>query len=791
MKFSQPYGSGSAHGNAAHILRAAGIAAGVWFCVALGAAGQTAPTAGLSTTAGLVAQLQSRLADAKTELGLAQSARADAAHPPPGATAAEAEEFEVLTEMLVRVYQEHIDQAVSLDDVWQRQGDLDQQIKGWTGFAEPAPYSILLADELRDSAQALATKVSASESTQSVLAALALDAEAGLKESDTRLRLLADQLETAKDATRLTRLTWQRALEQLRNRKLAAGVALNETRRRRMEVERAQDRRQLAFVQRQLTVASQHLRFSQADLDQVLAGLDAERRTVDRELAEAETDFEGRQRGLSTAREELRRALQNPAAGPAGSAEVSRLQALVELRGVQVETAAQKLTVMRRLAEVGISERGLWQTRFATFQTKRLNELREGYRRLEKMDRLLRSVRPYFQQQIELAANRIAEQRNRMQNRSGAPSVPSVEQELLDCCRQQEELANRALRSVERLGRLALRWKEALDADRQQLPLSARVRDLFGGCSSFFSNFWDFELFVAQDTITVDGQTVTGRRSVTIGKVCLAVLMLAVGYWLAVLFSRLMERVAVKRLKVDPSRAGLIRRGVRGVLLVGLVVFSLVSVKIPLTIFAFLGGALAIGLGFGTQTLLKNFMSGIIILFDRPFRLGDVLEVGGSRGVVKSIGIHSSVIRVRDGTETLIPNSALLENNLTNWTYSDRKVRFTVSVGVAYGSDTRRVAQLLTEEAERHGLVQKEPAPQVLFKEFGDNAMIFELRYWADVIQHDAGLIGSDLRHMIAGVFAESGIVLAFPQRDIHLDTARPLQVRLEGPAEGSPTGRC
>ena len=768
------------------VLRSALIAliiTGLWCCLALTAAGQPAAK-GVSTMSGLVAQLQARLADAQAERVLAQSARSDAAQLPPGATQGEAEEYELLSEMLVRVYQEHLDQAGRLSDALQRKADLEQKAEAWTGFAAPAPYSILLVDELRDSVQALSAKIAASESTQNVLAALAQDAEANLKGSDAHLRLLADQLEEAKDAARLTRLTWLRTLEQLRNRKFVAGVALDDTRRCALEAERVQDRLQLAFVRRQLTTASQRQRFSQADLDHVLADLETVRRTVDKELEDAESDFAGRQLGLSAAREQLRLALQKPEEDLARqSGEIARLQALVELSGAQVETGTQRLTVLRRLAEGIIGERSLWQARFATFHTERLAEIRQGYGRLEKMGRLLCSVRPYFQQQIDLAASRIAEQSNRVQNQSAAQAAASAARELLDCYRQQEELAKRALRSLERLDRLALRWKESLDEDRQRLPLSARVSDLFSEFSSITSKFWNFELFAAVDTITVDGQVVTGRRSVTVGKVCTAFLILAVGYWLALLFSRLLERVAVKRLKLDPNRASLLRRGVRFVLLVGLVVFSLESVKIPLTIFAFLGGALAIGFGFGTQTLLKNFVSGVIILFDRPFRIGDVLDIGGSRGVVNSIGIHSSVIRLSDGMETLIPNSALLENNLTNLTYSDRKVRFSVSVGVAYGSDTRRVAQLLAEEADRHGLIQKEPAPQVLFKDFGDNAMIFELRYWVDVIKHDSGQIGSDLRHMIAGVFAQNDIVLAFPQRDLHLDTARPLQVRLERPA--------
>jgi len=218
-----------------------------------------------------------------------------------------------------------------------------------------------------------------------------------------------------------------------------------------------------------------------------------------------------------------------------------------------------------------------------------------------------------------------------------------------------------------------------------------------------------------------------------------------------------------------------------------LVLFSLISVRIPLTVFAFLGGTLVIGLGFGATTLLKNFISGVIILFERPFRVGDMLEIENRKGLVTSIGIRSSVLQLSDGTEMLFPNSTLIESKLTNWTYSNQKVRFSIMIGVAYGTDTRQVGRLLTEEALRHGLVQREPAPLALFQEFGDNALTFELRYWVDVQQHSPSQIASDLRHMIAGSVAEHGIAIAFPQRDVHLDTTSQLRVQiLPAPHEGS-----
>jgi potassium efflux system protein len=232
-------------------------------------------------------------------------------------------------------------------------------------------------------------------------------------------------------------------------------------------------------------------------------------------------------------------------------------------------------------------------------------------------------------------------------------------------------------------------------------------------------------LFTAEDTITVDGQKITGKRSVTIGKIIMAVFILVVGIWITGLIARVLEPLIIRRLKIEANQARLIRRWLRALMVACLVLFSLVSVKIPLTVFAFAGGALAIGLGFGMQTMLKNFVSGIIILFERPFRVGDVLDIAGQRGSVTSIGLRASVLQLWDGTETLIPNSTLLENNLTNWTYTNRKVRFLVTVGVAYGSDLRRVIESLGEAAERHGLVEKDPKPQVLLTEFGDSTVNF------------------------------------------------------------------
>jgi potassium-dependent mechanosensitive channel len=433
---------------------------------------------------------------------------------------------------------------------------------------------------------------------------------------------------------------------------------------------------------------------------------------------------------------------------------------------------------LRQLLELVLQQQGLWQMRFNLFATRDLAKLQEGYERLGRLEAVFNTANPHYQQQISLAASLITEQRNRLRDQVLPASERTRIQELMASYADREQLAYRALRDLERMERLTRRWQESLDQERRALPFAARVRDLFTGSSSFASKLSRFELFAAQDTITVDGQPITGRRSITVAKVIKALVILALGYWLARSLGRLLERFAVRRLKVERAQAALIRRWLGVALVMVLVVFSLTLVKIPLTVFAFLGGALAIGLGFGTQNLLKNFISGIIILFERPFRIGDVLDVAGNSGTVTSIGLRSSVLRLPDGTEMLFPNSALLENNLTNWTYTDGRVRFAVAVRVPYGSDTRLVARVLTETAQRHGQVEREPAPQAPFLAFGEKELDFELRFWVDLKKHNAAQITSDLHHMIAGALAEHGLTPAVSNDEPHLSAAGPSKVQ-------------
>jgi small-conductance mechanosensitive channel len=614
------------------------------------------------------------------------------------------------------------------------------------------------------------------ESALVMLTKLIEENRALLSQADEKIRQLNEKLEGGKPETDTGDLGWQREMQRLRSQVSGATVAVLDLERQIRQERLAGSRVRLGLLQQQLVIANAGATFTDADMEKVNERLAAEQRQWEGELTEAESRQRAASQELVTAQEELRQTQAKPGED---AALIVLATEKFELRRAQSETADTMVNSLRFLLQVSTVERTIWDLRFASYQSSSVETIRQTKTRLGQLSGRVEIWKGYYSQLVENTASQEARLEARLTDLDDTSELAPLIRERLSVLRERDQMLLRVVRRVDRGLRLVQQLDEGLREAAENLPFLGRLSNALSDAGSFLAGLWRLELFVAQDTITVDGQQITGKRSVTLGKVIIAILILVVGYWVADLISRFMEPIFIKRFKIEPNQADLVRRWVRVVLVFGLTLFSLLSVKIPLTVFAFAGGALAIGLGFGLQTLLKNFVSGIIILFERPFRVGDVLDVAGQCGTVSSIGIRSSVLQLADGTETLISNSALLENNLTNWTYSNRVVRFIVNVGVAYGSDTRRVVQLLTEIAERHGLVEKEPKPQVLFTNFGASTLDFELRFWVDVVRANSAQVSSDLRHMIAGTFAEHNIVLAFPQHDLHMDTLRPLQVQV------------
>ncbi|QQO52510.1 MAG: mechanosensitive ion channel [Thiohalocapsa sp. PB-PSB1] len=189
--------------------------------------------------------------------------------------------------------------------------------------------------------------------------------------------------------------------------------------------------------------------------------------------------------------------------------------------------------------------------------------------------------------------------------------------------------------------------------------------------------------------------------------------------------------------------------------------------------------ALGVGIGFGLQEIVANFISGLIILFERPIRVGDIVTVGDTDGVVTRIQIRATTIRNWDRKELLVPNKEFVTGRLLNWSLSDKMTRVVVVAGVAYGSDVDRALSLMREAAQEHEYVLDDPAPILSFEGFGDNSLTLILRAYLSSIEYRIATI-TDLHKAINRKFAEAGIVIAFPQRDLHLDMKGPLQVQLQ-----------
>lgn len=259
------------------------------------------------------------------------------------------------------------------------------------------------------------------------------------------------------------------------------------------------------------------------------------------------------------------------------------------------------------------------------------------------------------------------------------------------------------------------------------------------------------------------------KFDVTLSQLLLALLFVIVAALLSHYLAKFITRKVLAKFKLAEDNLIVFKRLIFFVFLGIITVTTLAFFNIPLTAFAFISGAVAIGAGFGAKTVMDNFISGWILMSERPLRINDIIEYEGHLGRVIEVGNRSTMIRRIDGAHMVIPNSSLLQANLINWTLVDPNIRTSVKVGVAYGSDVEKVKEVLQKVLKEHESVIDEPEPMVIFEDFADSALMFELWFWAKVgAVRELRTIRSDIRFSINREFKCEGIVIAFPQRDLH-----------------------
>jgi small-conductance mechanosensitive channel len=282
-----------------------------------------------------------------------------------------------------------------------------------------------------------------------------------------------------------------------------------------------------------------------------------------------------------------------------------------------------------------------------------------------------------------------------------------------------------------------------------------RVWGLYRPVTGFFKTFWDAGFML-------------GETKISVGVVILAFLALYLSRKISRTICFVLDEQVYPRRQTEPGLQGAINQGFRYIIaFIGFVV-ALSILGVRLQNLAIIAGALGVGIGFGLQNVVNNFVSGIIMLAERPIKLGDVLEMNGIWGTVRRIGIRATTIETWDQSEIIVPNGDLLWSNLVNWTHTNKMNRVIMSVGVAYGTDPEKVLEILVNTALAHPEVMTTPGPYALFTGFGDSSLDFELRCYLPSV--DGRLrVPSELRVEIYEALEEAGITIPFPQRDVYI----------------------
>ncbi|MDO9596082.1 MAG: mechanosensitive ion channel [Azoarcus sp.] len=782
--------------------------------------------------------LKKRLEEAQAQLTAIEAAGQQASGAPPDTPAQQLQLRVRLLRQMTFSYRQHLSALDGLAEQRKLAADAEAKRRAWTGLAEKPPHSILLADRMRTELQANLLNLRSEEGRLKILAAQIENTRENLVKAGERNRLAQEVLEAANPSDQGS-ARWRRDLSTLEVRALGAYLEALAAQSQLIEGNIAEFGRVVDFDRRKIVEAEKSVVFRPEDLERLKFDLDERRSNTIAELDRASqqrerisgeldkaisstaaaqkqiTELRGRlaqaRRAVLAAEAEVEKAenpeglLQkaNPFRGRAAKAELDQHQD--DSRRIEKElAAAQAALKLREQAQllavehsrnaihevdalnVGLitldMQRTFWDLRYAAFEGEAAGTLdrRKNYADSRRLLNVLNPSIDHVRAKLEILAGQIAEQQNLLRV-AGDSAETALRKAMVELLKERERLYLVAFAEVEATRHLLLRWVEDEDVRAKDRDASERVSNWFDLTDDWLKAAWTFELFSVEDSIVVDGRTITGSRGVTIAKVVKAILIVVVGYILIALLTRLLVGLAVRRERMEETSARIARKWILAVTLVVLLLLALDVVKIPLTVFAFLGGAIAIGAGFGMQTLLKNLISGVMLLMERPFKPRDIVEVGGIRGEVTDINVRSCTIRDVNGIETLVPNSTFLEQNVTNWTLSNRKVRYTLNISVAYGSSVRQVSDLLLEVAARHKQVLNEPAPDVLFMDFGESALQFALFVWLEVGAGRRGgsIVLSDLRFMIDASFAEEGIVMPFPQRKVHLDVDSPLPVRV------------
>jgi potassium efflux system protein len=711
---------------------------------------------------------------------LARLDEVDPASMPKGLTATEIDERKRTLGQIVIHASNTLVSLAARNDAIKAAEDSRASASAWNGFKEPPPYSVLLLDELTGEREAVRAKLATHESSlanfERVLAGVLADAKA---DGDVMARATAALQNAQSDAMEVAR--WALDSAKAKSRLHAVRAALIEASIENLRQAVAAAKADLELLDRKIRTVRADVRFTDEEFERIGKRSEERAKAVSKEILSVEKRIPSALRARQMAID----GLESSGAAPIADDDPVRLKlATAEVRLDSLQSMRQ---LLESLIELENQYRAVYFDRRALMGSADSTSVKAVAESLAKTAGRLRVWREVIESDSTATGADLA----KLESRAAALTAADPRTDEFDEQRASlsEKLAmqRRTIQAVKGLEERVGRWLED-HAPRtpESIDLSARIGALVSSVPGWLSDLWSLAIVSFEDRVEVDGQTITGKVSVTLGMLLGGLLFFVLGWFVASRILRRIQRTLVRRGYLFEAQARTLRKwlmlSVSALLLIG----TLSYLNIPLTIFAFLGGALAIGVGFGTQTLIKNFISGIILLVERKIRVGDVVEVDGVLGTVAEVNTRSSVIRTADDQESIVPNSMFLENRVTNLTLTSSTIRKSLRIGVDYGTPPALIMDILTEVAGRHGRVCKDPAPFAVFEDFGHDALVFSLYYWIELGSGaNPAVIASDLRLMVEKRLGESAIRIPYPQRDMHLATERPIRVEiLHSPAD-------
>jgi small-conductance mechanosensitive channel len=654
----------------------------------------------------------------------------------------------------------------------------------WNGFEEKPPYSILKLDDLLNQRAALKEREATYRSSQTIFNKSfdGIDEETHAVENTMRLALDATGKADANEAAK-----WRMEAARVKSRLLSVRAFFVRSNIELIEAQLGGSSTQLALLEKQIAIVQKKVVFSDEDLATIKKASDDRLASLKNEIKQ----IQQRLKDASSARTRAKAIFDDLTA-----ADPPTPQPDLALAATRLSAAETRLETLQFIADSLESFESLEDFIPVAYENRKtLMESKNPADRDAALESL-RSLLNRLDAWEVVTANAVAATNADLTAQDSNTSVIPADDPRLPALADQRKATWEKLGFLQRIAQTIIshrknveRWLSDFEVTNGKKGWHTEFSRGGDAILNVIKKVWFFEVTKVETVDYSAGVARTTTRVITLGIVITALTLFLIAYLVSAKISRRLQGVIVGRGHIAEAQANTLRTWLMILVSIALAVTTLKYFDIPLTVFAFFGGALAIGLGFGTQTLIKNFISGIIMLFERKIRVGDVIEIDtNTSGTVVEINTRSSVLRNAEGKETLIPNSLFLENRVTNLTLSNRRVRRVIRLGVAHGSETSQVMTILKECAERHGLILKEPAPIVTLDDITACGPIFAIFFWVEFnSKTDSTVVSSDMRIMIDKRFAETGI--QFQNSDMNLRTEAPLRFAMALPDHDSDEG--